>query len=137
MDEYRDFSARNPNGLRLVAEPCGGDKRLALSSDAGDFGKWLQQKDPSTNIETQKHEVLIDRHSVDIWLGLLYIGGNIALTVFLNLVSSYLYDKTRGALRGDRSQVHLTVVYTDFKDGTCKKLTFEGDVDALKKLIEE
>ena len=135
-DEYRDFSARNPTGLRLVATPCDTDKRLSLSSNTGDFRKWLQQEEPSMNIEVQKPEVLVDRHSVDIWLGLVYIGCNVVLPVFLSLISSYLYDKMKGALRGDRSQVHLTVVYTDSKDGTCKKLIFEGDADSLKKLVE-
>jgi hypothetical protein len=136
--EYQEFSARNRNGLRLVAEPYDDEKgtRLSMSADAGDFRKWLLQEEPSMNVELQTPEVLVDRHSGDIWLGLVYIGRDIVLPVFLGLITCYLYDKIKGALRGDRSQIHLTVVYTDSKDGTCKKLVFDGDVDSVKNLVE-
>ncbi len=135
-DEYQVFSTNNPAGVRLVATPYDESNRLSLTSHAGDFRKWLQQEKPLINVELQKPAILVDHHSVDIWRGLFYIGRDLVLPVFLGLISAYLYDKMRGALRGDRSHVHLTVIYTDHKDGVCKKLVFDGDADAFAKLIE-
>ncbi len=134
---YLEFQKQNCNGLRLVAVPFGEDAQLSMSADAGDFRKWLRQNQSSWNVESQKPDVRVDLHAADIWLPIVWLGENVALPVFLSLVSSYVYDKVKGDLRGDRREVHFKAVYKSKRTGVSQELSFQGSIDDLNRLKEK
>lgn len=124
------------NGIVIVPESYGEVGSSVVKADAGDFIKWLKTESP--NIETH-NDIEVPKlvlRSGDYWLPLVYLANNIALPVYLNLVANYLYDKARGALKGDTTRVHLSAVYEDKEAGVFKKFDFEGDTESLQKAIK-
>ena len=55
-----------------------------------------------------------------------------SLQIFLGLVTSYLYDKIKGAFYRDPPRVRLRVVYKDKQAGVVKRFEFEGDAETLR-----
>lgn len=134
--EFREFLDSNPHGLVLVPRPYQGCDGVVLSADGADFSKWLRDFSPELNVEVRKPDRLIDLHSIDYWFPVVFLASNVTLPVYLNLVASYLYDRMKGALKGEKSRMRIKAIYEDQKEGVTKKFIFEGDVDALKKSIK-
>jgi len=133
---FRSYIKTNPTGFVVVTEPYGELDGLTLPSDAGDFSKWVRQNTPSVNVETHKADRYIVRRSGDYWLPLVFLASDIALPIYLNLVANYIYDKMKGALKGEAARVHLSAVYEDRNAGVVKRFNFEGDLDSLQKVIK-
>lgn len=51
------------------------------------------------------------------------------------MVANYLYDKIRGALKGDKCTVNLEVIVEDKKIGKAKKFSYHGSCEGLKEVI--
>jgi hypothetical protein len=54
---------------------------------------------------------------------------------YLSLVANYLYEKMRGALKGDRTRVRFSAMYEDVSTGVIKRFDFDGDRESLKQAI--
>lgn len=130
------FSAKNPTGLEMVAEQYGEGQQVAVKSDAGDFAKWLRATSPDLNVVLESMAPKLVLRSGDIWLPLTFLASDIALPVYLNLVASYLYDRMKGALKGESNRVHFCAEFEDKANGIIKRFTFDGDADALQKVIK-
>jgi hypothetical protein len=127
---------KNPSGLELVAEQYGEGKQVAMKSDAGDFAKWLRTHNPEVNVTLETRTPKLVLRSGDIWLPLVFLASDIALPVYLNLVASYLYDKMKVVLKGETTRIHLCAEFEDKANGKIKRFTFEGDAEALQKVIK-
>ncbi|HEY0686625.1 MAG TPA: hypothetical protein VGD45_30070 [Steroidobacter sp.] len=134
--EYRAFQAANSRGILIVPEVYGEAGRV-LTSDGGDFRKWTKHNAPSISIQVQEKQPLLVRRSASYWLPLVFLATDIALPIYLNLVASYLYDKMKGALGNEKPRVHFSAVFEETPSGVVKRFNFEGDVDALQKLIKK
>lgn len=133
---FRNFSKSASTGLSMIPEEYGEPKQLVLKSDAGDFAKWLKGYDPKINVGIGKADQRLVLRSGDYWLPLVYLAHDIVLPVYLNLVASYLYEKMKGALKGEVTRVHLSAEYEDKATGIVKRFNFEGDSEALQKAIK-
>jgi hypothetical protein len=133
--EFRAFVESHPTGLAMIPEKFSEVDRPVLRSDAGDFAKWLKAHHPDVPVEVRNAERLFLR-SRDYWLPLVFVATNVGLPVYLNLVSSYLYEKMKGLLRGEKPRVHLSAEYQDPVTGSVKRFNFEGDTDALQDVIK-
>lgn len=133
---YRQFAASN-TGLALIPEEYGEKKEVLLQSDGGDFTKWLRAAHPHVSVVVQGQAPKLALRSGDYWLPLVFLASDIALPVYLNIVASYLYEKMKGALKGDSTRVHLSVVYEDKESGKVKRFNFEGDTEALQKAVKK
>lgn len=134
--EFLAFLESNPCGIRMIAEPYAEVDRPVIKADAGDFAKWLRVHHPKVNVEVQQGDRLVLR-SANLWLPLVFLASDIALPLYLNLVSSYLYDKMKGALRNDRPRVNLSAEYQDPETGLIKRFNFEGDASALRDAVQK
>lgn len=134
VTDFDEFLASQSSGLRMVSEPYGPDGERVIKPDAGDFLKWLRAAQPDVHVEVLPGRKLV-LHSGDVWIPLVFLAKDIGLPVYLNLVSSYLYDRFKAALRGDKPRVHLSAEYVDGVSGSIKKFTFEGDHEALRSAI--
>lgn len=134
--DFEEFVASARGGMRLMPEAYGERKTRVLKSDAGDFAKWLRARHPDVPVEVKEAEKLVLRSS-DIWLPLVLLASDITLVMYLNIVSSYMYDRLKGALSRDRTRVHLDVEFQDGESGSVKRFSFEGDHQALKAAIKK
>lgn len=108
-----------------------------LMPDAGDFAKWLKRTHPKIHLYYDKPQARIVLRAADYWLPLVVLANDITLPVYLNLVSSYVYDKMKGALRGDTAKVHIEAVFADTNSGVYKRFKYDGDVTGLEKVMKK
>lgn len=134
---FNIFSANHSKGIALISEPYGEKSQSASYRDAGDFAKWLRIKEPSISLEIKSAEPRIVLCSHDIWLPLIYIAENIAVPFFLGLVTSYVYDRCKGALKGDKCTINLRIAYKDKKTKVVKILRYKGNADRLQEIIKQ
>ncbi|MDI6815787.1 MAG: hypothetical protein QME41_01150 [Actinomycetota bacterium] len=135
--DFRAFSKDNPTGLVMVPEEFGESKELVISDDGMFFAKWLKMHNPEVNVEVRKADKMLALRSSDYWFPLVYLANDIALPIFLGLVANYLYDKMKGALKGEIARVQLSAEFEDQTTGTIKRFNFEGDTEALQKAIKQ
>lgn len=131
--EYVDF---DKGGIFFIPEPYG-NTALGMKADGPDFAKWLKQNQSSIAISLPPSTPKISLHGADIWLPLMYLASDVTMPVFLNLVSSYVYEKIKGNLTQDRTKVHFSAIYESIPDGITKKFEFSGDGDALSKISKQ
>ncbi len=124
--DFHQFVADGGNGVRVTAEAYGSGNERVLKPDAGDFVKWLRTTYPELPVEVEQGRKLA-LHSSDVWIPLVFLAKDIALPVYLNMVSSYLYTRFRSLLRGDTHRVHLSAEFIDAKTGSVKRFTFAGE----------
>ena len=134
---FRAFQAGSPSGLKMIADEHGETKELVLSGDAGDFTKWLKVGAPTIRVEMQEPTKRRVLRSGEYFLPLVFLANDVALPVYLNLVACYLYEKMKGALKGDTNRVHLSAVFEDRTAGVTKRFDFEGDGVALQNTIKK
>jgi len=135
-NNFREFIASSPTGVRIVPEPYRAGSQPLLKAEAGTFAKWIRAHNPSVNVElNDKHQRLV-LHSGDIYLPLAFLASDIALPIYLNLVSNFLWEKMKGALRTDTVRVHFSAEYEDKISGTIKRFNFEGDAESLKTAVK-
>lgn len=64
------------------------------------------------------------------------LSSDVSVQFYLNLVANYVYDKLKGALKGEKIRVRFSAVYEEPKTGVIKRFDFEGDEQALAKTIK-
>lgn len=134
--DFRGYLGANPSGLVMLAEPWGDRPEPVMRQDAGDFVKWLKVNAPSIPVEVRKTEQRLFLQSGDCWLPLAFLASDVSVQIYLNMVASYLYDKLKGALKGEKPRVHLSAVYEDKANNTVKRFDFEGNIEALQRVIK-
>lgn len=135
--EFRAYLATSPSGIALRAEPYGEHATPIIKEGAGDFTKWLREAHPDVNVAPPQAGDRLLLHNEDIWMPLVFLATDITLPVYLNIVASYLYDRMRGRLRGEKLRVHLSVEYEDKSSGKTKRFNFAGDSETFKTTIKK
>jgi hypothetical protein len=134
--DFQSYLGTNPSGLLMVSEPWGDQPEPVLPQDAGDFVKWLKINAPSIPVEVRKTDRRLLLQSGDYWLPVAFLASDVSVQIYLNMVASFLYDKLKGALKGEKARVHLSAVYEDKANKVVKRFDFEGDAEALQKAIK-
>jgi hypothetical protein len=140
LDENSDFQSflqTGLSGLKFVPTKYRSYEGKLLSPDAGDFSKWLKCNHSEVNLAIDRGDGTLVLRSSDFWMPLVFLASDIALPIYLNLVSNYIYDRMKGALRNEKARVHLEAVFHDDKEGVSKKFRYEGDVESLQKIIKK
>lgn len=132
---YLEYFGSAQGGMGFVPESYGQVSK-GLKSEGADFAKWIKQKNPGFPVSLPTSVPKISLHGADVWLPLIYLAGDTSMQVFLNMVASYLYDKSKGNLSSDRPIVHLAVMYQNKRDGVTKKFEFSGDSESLSKAVK-
>lgn len=133
---FRNFIASNPTGLRIVPEAYRDGSQPLVKAEAGNFAKWIRAHNTSINVDLDEKSPRLILRSGDIYLPLIYLASDIGLPIYLNLVSSYIWEQMKGALKSDNTRVHFSAEYEDKVNGTVKRFNFEGDADSLKNAIK-
>jgi len=135
--EFQNFIDSNPTGLAIIPENYRDTSTLVSQPDSGDFAKWIRINNPNFKVDQRRSDKRLVLRSSDYWLPLVFLATDITLPIYLNLVSSYLFDKSKGLLKGETARVHLEVMFKDAKNGTNKKFSFVGDSETLIKIIKK
>lgn len=134
--DFREFQSRGPRGVTIVPETFGEPPRLAVRASAGDFAKWVKVNAPTVPVEMRQPADRLVLRSADYWLPLVFLASDVSVQFYFNLVANYIYDKLKGALKGDSVRVRFSAVYEDPQTGAIKRFDFEGDEQALAKAIK-
>ena len=108
---------------------------MAVRDSAGDFAKWVKANAPTVPVELRQPADRLMLRSADYWLPLVFLSSDVSVQFYLNLVANYVYDKLKGALKGDDSGC-VSAVYEEPQNGVIKRFDFEGDEQALAKAIK-
>jgi len=132
---FRNFRDNGDYDIEIVNEPFREIKEKVAQPDSGNFVKWVNINEPGLTINYHKNTKKLVLHSNDYWLPLVYLASDVTLPIYLNLVSNYLYDKSRNLLKNEKARVHMSAIYEDKESGKVKKFNFEGDTESLQKAI--
>jgi len=134
--EFRAKIKGDTVGIVLASEKLGSPPQMQLKADAGHFAKWINKHESRVKVELPQGEKLLVLRSSEIWLPLAYLATDVALPIYLGIVSNYLYDKMKGALKNDKPRIHLSAIFEDKSNGIIKQFNFSGDHEALKSAIQ-
>lgn len=136
--EFQRLAETYQTGIALVPQPYGSEGTASLHSAGGDFAKWLRTTSKEVDVhvpkEPQQRVMLCNN---ELWLPLIWLGTNVALPVFLGFVVNYLYDRSKGNLKNEKTTAHVQAVYRNRKTGIFKKFKFKGDVEQLKAAMKK
>jgi hypothetical protein len=125
------------SGITILPQRYGHDGKLVVRADSTSFVKWLRVNAPDVSVKKPRDLPSISLHSNEIWMPIVFLASDIALPIYLNLVSSYLYDLSRGNLKTDVTRVQISAEYEDMKNGVRKRFTFSGGIESLEKAIKK
>ena len=133
---FNKFYQENTSGIAFIPTQYQDSGETVMSSAAGDFAKWIDQKHPELNVDVRKSDKKQLLRSLDVYLPFVYLSQEPTLQAYLILVAEYVRYKMRGLLRGESSRVDLAVVYKERKEGKTLKFKFAGDLEKLEKFIK-
>jgi len=105
-----------------------------LTSQTYDFAKWLRKNREDITIEVAESDGTRELHAGDLWIPIAILAVNMSVQVYLNLVSSYIYDRVKGALKHDRTNVHVEVYYKESPEGVTMRFRYDGSVEGLQEV---
>lgn len=107
-----------------------------LMSETYDFAKWLKKSRKDVAIDVVESEGIKSLRSGDLWFPIVVLASDMSVQVFLGLVSNYIYDRIKGALKHDRTDVHVQIYYKENPEGVLKKFTYNGSVEGFEKVAK-
>jgi hypothetical protein len=135
--EFIDFIKSSCSKIKMVPQKYGEMELKTLPEISGAFSKWIKLNHPEIEIEIREKDGFLDLRSADYYFPLVLLANQIALPIYLNLVSNYMYEKLKGALRNDSSIIKVEACYEDEKQGKFKKFSYEGPAEKLDGVIKE
>lgn len=137
LTEYDAFLSSDQKGI-LCIPPSTFNKsqNKAVMPETYNFAKWIKSNNKDINIDVFKSEGVQHLRSGDFWMPVVFIASDVSLQVYLGLVTSYIYDMLKGALKHDKNKVHIKAIYKD-SDGTTKEFSYSGSIEGLEKTIKK
>lgn len=134
-DSQSDFLSTG-TGMRVVPTEFREAGELLHKPEAYNFVKWARLQEPALTISLEDAEV-IDLRSDEYYLPLVFLASDVTLPFYLNLAANYVHEMARGALRHDRTSVHLEAVHIDKKAGKMKRFKYSGSEDGLRACVKK
>ena len=111
------------------------DEEFTLSSEAQPFAKWLRVNRPDLPVHLDSGSTLA-LHSGDLWMPLAFLGSEVAVHLYIDLVAHYIYDKVRGALHHDSPKAEVSFVFQN-KSGTITRVYYKGPAKEFKECFQK
>lgn len=129
-NEFNSFVTSS--GIKVIPRPYSSINEKTLFRDTGSFMKWLKIN-KNINIDYDSNVKKVSLNNNDFWFSLVYLASDTTLQIYLDLVVTYIYDKLKGSLQGEKNTttVHLSAQY---KEGNkIKEFTYNGPLEGIKK----
>lgn len=134
--EFIDFINKGSGVLCVTESKFRDYNGKVLKPDTFRFAKWLKQNYPGIPINVNEADARADLRSNDFWMPLVFLASDISIQIYLSIVSNYIYDMARGALKHDKKSVHLRAIYKS-ATGETKEFSYYGSVEGLKESIKK
>jgi hypothetical protein len=108
-----------------------------VMAETYDFAKWLRKKRQDISIDVTQSEGIKSLHSNEFWMPIVILASDMSVQVFLGIVSSYIYDRIKGALKHDKSDIHVQAYYKETPDEVIKKFSYDGSVEGFEKVAKK
>jgi len=136
--ELISFMQENPKGILCVPENVTKQSQYnVVMPQTYDFAKWIKKNRKDITIDVAESEGIKSLHSYDFWMPIVILASDMSVQVFLGLVSSYIYDRIKGALKHDNANVHVQAYYKETSEGVIKKFSYEGSVEGFKNVAKK
>ncbi len=119
-------------------EEAEGKEKFIFTESLADLNKIFKQKNINLEVFGQNTELYRTRKNADIYLPAIFLSLSIItenpsiLTVSLNLLSSYVFERIKGSIGRKTVQIEF---YIETKEkGKLKKLSYKGDAEGIEKL---
>jgi len=127
----------NTKGILCVPESITGQSRYnVIMPQTYDFAKWIRKNKEDITIDVAESEGIKSLHSHDFWIPIVILASDMPVQVFLGLVSSYIYDRIKGALKHDKTDVHVQAYYKETPYGVIKRFSYNGSVEGFEKVAK-
>jgi hypothetical protein len=135
--EFMSFIEKNPKGILCVPENVTKQSsHNVVMPQTYDFAKWVIKNKKDIAIDVSQSEGVKSLHSNDFWMPIVFLASDVSVQVFLGLVSSYIYDRIKGALKHDKATVHVEAYYKETTEGVAKKFSYEGSIEGFEKVAK-
>ena len=125
----------NTRHILCIPESVGRQSRhKVIMPQTYNFAKWVRKNKTDIAIDVAESEGIKSLHSHDFWIPVVILASDMSVQVFLNLVSSFIYDRIKGALKHDKTDVHVQVYYEETPHGTIKRFSYDGSVEGFEKV---
>jgi len=101
------------------------------------FAKWLKINRKDISIDVANSEGIKILHGNDFWMPIVILASDISVQLFLGLVSNYIYDRIKGALKHDETDVHIEAYYEETPGGVTKKFSYSGSIEGFEKIAKK
>lgn len=136
--ELTSFVQKNPKGILCVPENATKQSPYnVVMPQTYDFAKWIRKNRKDITINVAESEGIKSLHSHDFWMPIVVLASDMSVQVFLGLVSSYIYDRIKGALKHDKANVHVQAYYKEASGGVIKKFSYEGSIEGFEKVAKK
>jgi hypothetical protein len=133
--EFIAFIGKNPKGILCVPENVTEKSPYnVVMPQTYDFAKWCRKNKKDITINVAPSEGVKSLHSNDFWMPIVFLASDVSVQVFLGLVSNYIYDRIKGALKHDKATVHVEAYYKETAEGVAKKFSYEGSIEGFEKV---
>lgn len=135
--ELISFMQKNPKGILCVPENITKQSPYnVVNPQTYGFAKWIRKNRKDITINVAQSEGVRSLHSDDLWMPIVILASDIPMQVFLGLVSSYIYDRIKGALKHDKTNIHIQAYYKETAEGVTKKFSYAGSVEGFEKVAK-
>ncbi|HCY43316.1 MAG TPA: hypothetical protein DHV48_18590 [Prolixibacteraceae bacterium] len=138
-DRLEELDLKLPVGLSFFPENFETAKKkgdFIFTESMVDLNKLFRQSNISFEAFGGDTELYRSRKNADIYLPAIFLSFSLIsenpnfISVSLNILSSYVYDRLRGSFGKNTAQVEF---YIETKEkGKVKKISFKGDSEAIK-----
>jgi len=136
--EFMAFFDKHPKGILCVPESLVGLSQYnVVMPETYRFTKWINKKRKDITINVAQSEGTKSLNSNDFWMPIVFLASDVSLPVFLNLVSSYIYDLMKGALKHDKANIHLKTFFRDDRAAVTKTLSYSGPAEKFLQIAKD
>lgn len=139
--DYNDYCEKKGISLvkleenDIIAIPVSYNQDYLFAQETVDFIKYCREKD-----NEHKYDILSDGdivirslHSFDIWMPIIFVAQSILLPIAINMVSNYIWEKTKGR---EKEEVEIDMTFIVKNGKKEKSIHYKGNAKEFKDSFE-
>lgn len=105
-----------------------------FASHSVDFVKFCRSQNADVEILSTDDFKVLDLHSFDIWMPIIYVAEQILLPLAISLVANFISSKKKGR-EHEKARVNVDIVYKKGKKEV--DIHYDGDADTFKEVMDK
>ena len=129
---FKEYLRTNPTGLKIV--PIRRDNGFAEHVWTDEFVEWLRKK-KNINVDYEECTIKLILGSNELLLPLVFLADDITLSMYLNMVADYVYERLSNTTLSESALVKFEVIYKEQTTGETEHIRFSGSKEKLSSVI--